>query len=253
MIALFALIGLAVGSFLNLCSDRLPRGQSILSPLSRCDECGHPLAAIDLVPLLSYLWLGGRCRYCSTPLPPRLPLVELTAGLLFAFLFWWYGLSLQLFMALVYACLLIVIFVIDLEHGLILDRVIYPAMALAVVFSFFWPGISSFWPKIGVASSLLGGVAAMLFMLVPFLVYPGGMGGGDVKLAAFGGLATGFPQALLFVIISAIGGGLVAAFLLIFGLRKRRDPIPFGPFLASAIMVTLIWGEGIVNWYLGLF
>ncbi len=118
---IFVLLGLATGSFLNLISDRLPRGESILWPASHCDSCQKPLGFWDLVPVFSYLWLRGRCRYCRHPMSPRMPLVELTSGLLFGLLYWHFEVGAQLGVALAYTSLLITIFVIDLEHGLVLS------------------------------------------------------------------------------------------------------------------------------------
>lgn len=246
MIVVFALLGLAVGSFLNLCIDRLPGGQSIISPPSHCPACDHRLGVLDLVPLLSYLWLRGRCRYCRAPIPLRLPLVELATGLLFAFLYFHYrefGLSLELGISLVYASLLTIIFVIDLENQLILDKVVYPGMALALVFSLFWPGP-------GVVNSLIGGGIGLAAMALPFAIYRRGMGIGDIKLGALVGLMTGFPPVLVALLLSVIAGGLVGSFLLIFRVKKRSDPIPFGPFLATSAMVALLWGPAIYQWYL---
>lgn len=251
-IVLFALFGLAVGSFLNLCTDRLPLRKSIISPPSHCDACQQRLKTWDLVPLFSYLWLRGRCRYCGAHIPRRLPLVELATALLFAFLSWQYGLSPQLAMALIYGGLFLVIFVIDLEHGLVLDNVVFPGMALAFVFSFFWPWAEGVWPDIGVLSALLGGAIGFSLMLIPYLISRGGMGGGDVKLAGLIGLVTGFPLVFLALLLGILGGGLVAIALLVLGVKSRKEPIPFGPFLAAAAMVTLIWGPLIYHWYIGL-
>ncbi len=141
LMLVFALLGLFVGSFLNVCIDRLPRGQSIIHPRSHCAACNRELGTLDLLPIFSYLWLRGRCRYCQARIPISLPIVEGMTGLLFALLCWKFGLGLELGISLVYACLLIIIFVIDLEHQLVLNKVTYPAMALAFAFSFFWPGI----------------------------------------------------------------------------------------------------------------
>lgn len=251
-IVLFVLLGLAVGSFLNLCIDRLPLGKSIISPSSHCDACQQRLKTRDLVPLFSYLWLRGRCRYCGAHIPRRLPLVELATALLFALLFWQYGLSLQLAIALIYASLFLVIFVIDLEHGLVLDNVVYPGMALAFVFSFFWPWPELVWPDIGVLSALLGGAIGFGLILIPYLISRGDMGGGDVKLAGLIGLVTGFPLVFFALFLGILGGGLVAIALLISGVKSRKEPIPFGPFLAAAAMVTLIWGPAMYQWYIGL-
>ena len=244
-----------MGSFLNVCIDRLPRGQSIINPPSHCSACNHKLGIMDLIPLFSYLWLRGRCRYCRSPIPVRLPVVEGITGLLFTFLYWKFGLGLELGISLVYACLLIVIFVIDLENQLVLNIVVYPGMALAFAFSFFWPGLEVIgWlpgQALGrVASSLAGGVFGLVAMALPFVLYRRGMGMGDIKLGALIGLMTGYPLVFVAVLLSWIGGGLVGATLLAFKIRKRSDPIPFAPFMVTSTIVTLLWGQAIWQWYL---
>ena len=250
-IALLALLGLAVGSFLNVCCDRLPQRQSIIRPPSHCSSCGQKLKIRDLVPIFSYLWLRGHCRYCGARITLRLPLVEVGTALLFALLCWHYGLGPQLPMALIYACIFLVVFVIDLEHGLILDIVVYPGMVLAFVFSFFWPELG--WPSLGVLSALLGGAIGFSLMLVPYLVSGGGMGGGDVKLAGLIGLATGFPYVLIALLLAIISAGVLAIALIASRRRTRKQTIPFGPFLAAAAMVTLVWGQPIADWVIGVF
>jgi len=245
-IALFALLGLAVGSFLNVCCDRLPQRQSLISPPSHCDSCGKKLKVRDLVPLFSYLWLRGRCRYCGARIPLRVPLVELATALLFALVCWNCGLGPQLPMALIYACIFLVVFVIDLEHGLILDIVVYPGMVLAFLFSFFWPELG--WPGLGVLSALLGGAIGFGLMLAPYLISRGGMGGGDVKLAGLIGLAIGFPHVLIALLMAIIAAGVLAIALIVSRRRTRKQTIPFGPFLAAAAMLTLVWGHPIADW-----
>ena len=257
-IIFLALLGLVVGSFLNVCIDRLPIGKSIVRLPSHCNSCNRRLSAADLVPLFSYIWLRGRCRYCRTRIPPRLPIVELTTGLLFALLTWHYGLNLQLSIALIYACIFMVIFFIDLERQLILDSVVYPAIVLAIIFSFFWNGFYH-WPSIGILNALLGGAIGLAFMGSVFLIalwryrsVGGGMGLGDVTLALLIGLVTGFPLVFVALILGTLSGGLVAVSLLLLRLRRGRDPIPFGPFLVAAAMVVLLWGHDILDWYTGL-
>ena len=239
----FTLLGLFVGSFLNVCIDRLPRGQSIIHPRSHCAACNRKLGNLDVIPIFSYLWLRGRCRYCQAPIPIRLPIVEGMTGLLFALLYWKFGLGLELGISLVYTCLLTVIFVIDLENQLVLDKVIYPGMALALAFSFFWP-------ELGVVSALIGGAIGLAAMALPFIIYRRGMGMGDVKLGALVGLMSGYPLVAIALLLAVITGGLVAAILLAFKIKKRSDPIPFAPFLATSAMVTLLWGQAIWQWYL---
>jgi len=187
-------------------------------------------------------------------------------GLMFAFLYWKFGLGVELGISLVYASLLIVIFVIDLEHQLVLNKVTYPAMVLAFAFAFFQPGIrevsalgggiisqavsSVAGEAVGQAViSLAGGALGFVAYVLPLILSRGGMGWGDVKLAALVGLMTGYPLVIMALLLSWISGGLVAAILLAFKIKKRKDPIPFAPFLATSAMVTLLWGQIIWQWY----
>jgi prepilin signal peptidase PulO-like enzyme (type II secretory pathway) len=252
LIILFAILGLVVGSFLNVCIDRLPQNKSIAYPPSHCEACQHKLAAKDLIPVFSYLRLRGRCRYCQASIPRKLMWVELATAVIFALLYWHYGLSAELGVMAFYACLFIIIFVIDLEHSLILNKVVYPGMVAALLLALYpWPWFSE---SIGmrVAYAALGGAAGFAIFLLIAIVSRGGMGWGDVKLAALIGLATGFPLVFVAIIMAAILGGIVAVALLVTKKRNRREMIPFGPFLALAAMVTLLWGSNILNWYLGL-
>jgi len=251
-IFLFALLGLAVGSFLNVCVDRLPQNKSIVFPPSHCEACQHRLAAKDLIPVFSYLRLRGRCRYCQVAIPRRLFWVELATGLIFALLYWHYDLSAQLGVMIFYACLFIIIFVIDLEQGLILNKVVYPSMVVALLLALVpEPGFSQL-AAMRVANAAIGGAIGFAIFLVIAIVSRGGMGWGDVKLAALIGLATGYPLVFLAIIMGAILGGIVAVALVIAKKRKRRQTIPFGPFLALAAMITLLWGSNILHWYLSL-
>ncbi|MDD4876695.1 MAG: prepilin peptidase [Dehalococcoidales bacterium] len=255
MIVVFALLGLFVGSFLNVCIDRLPRHQSIIHPGSHCDNCNNNLNFWDLFPIISYLWLRGKCRYCQTHIPRRIPIVEGITGLLFAMLSWKFGLSLELGISLFYASLLIIIFVIDLENQLVLDKITYPSMILALIFSFFWPGMEeliSFPTEIidRLLSSLAGGAIGLLAMALPYVIYRRGMGFGDVKLGTLVGLMTGFPLVFVAILMSWIMGGIVAALLLALKVKSLKDPIPSATFLAISTMVTLLWGSAIWQWYL---
>ncbi len=243
LISGFVFFGFFVGSFLNVCIDRLPLGQSIIRPRSHCAACNRELGNLELIPLFSYLWLRGRCRYCQARIPIRLPVVEGMTALLFVLLYLKFGIGLELAISLVYISWLTVIFVIDLENQLVLDKVVYPGMALALAFSFFWPGL-------GVISSLIGGAIGLAAMALPFIIYRRGMGMGDVKLGALVGLMSGYPLVFVAWLLAVVSGGLVAAMLLVFKLKRRGDPIPFAPFLATSAMVTLLWGQAIWQWYL---
>jgi len=241
-----------VGSFLNVCIDRLPRNESIVLPPSHCEACQHKLSAKDLIPVFSYLRLRGRCRYCQASLPRRIFWVELATAVIFALLCWRYGLRPELGVMIFYACLFIVIFVIDLEHTLILNKIVYPTMVVAFLLALYpWPWFND---SIGMrlAYAALGGAIGFAIFLLIAIVSRGGMGWGDVKLAALIGLATGFPLVFLAIIMAAILGGIVAVALVVIRKKKRREMIPFGPFLALAAMVTLLWGPRILDWYLHL-
>ncbi len=252
LIFLFALLGLIVGSFLNVCIDRLPRNESIVNPPSHCAVCQHKLAVKDLIPLFSYLRLRGRCRYCQAAIPRKLFWVELATGVIFALLYWQYGLSAELGIMAFYACLFIIIFIIDLEHGLILNKVVYPGMVVAFLLALLPRPWLTQWLVTGVANAALGGAVGFVILFLIAIVSRGGMGWGDVKLAALIGLATGFPLVFFSLIMGAILGGIVAVSLMIAKKKTRRETIPFGPFLALAAMITLLWGSDILSWYLGL-
>jgi leader peptidase (prepilin peptidase)/N-methyltransferase len=178
--------------------------------------------------------------------------VELATGLIFALLFWHYGLSVELGVMVFYACLFIIISFIDLEQGLILNKVVYPGVVVALLLALLPQPWLTQWVVTGIANAALGGAIGFTILFVIAIISRGGMGWGDVKLAALIGLATGFPLVFLSLIMGAILGGIVAVALVIAKKRKRRQTIPFGPFLALAAMVTLLWGSNILSWYLGL-
>lgn len=242
----YGVIGLAVGSFLNVSIDRLPEKKSLLRPPSHCPACERRLAPWDIIPVFSYLLLRGHCRYCGAPIPQRILWVELGTGLMFGFLWWRYGLTPELGIMSFYFCLLTIILVIDLERGVILNRVVYPSAAIALI-------IAAFNSAPGIVSVLIGGAVGLVIMLIIALASRGGIGFGDVKMAALVGLLTGFPLVLISLLLSVIAGGLVAAMLLLLKLKRRKQAIPFGPFLSLMTMVILLWGRSILDWYLQLF
>ncbi len=242
MVLLYALLGLVISSFLNVCIDRLPRGESVVSPPSHCPACGRRLAPWDMIPVASYLFLRGRCRYCGAPIPRRVLLVEVLTGGLFVLLWYRYGFSRQLLLATLYICFFIVIFFIDLEHRLVLNRVIYPAIALALV-------AIPITPHHGPVELLGGGALGFGLLFLIASIYPAGMGMGDVKLAAFIGLVVGFPAVLVALFLSFLAGGVVGGSLLLTGVKGRKDPVPFAPFLVAGGMVAMLYGRQILDWY----
>ena len=240
----FVLLGMAIGSFLNVCIDRLPKGESIVSPPSQCDTCGRRLALLDLIPVVSYLRYRGSCRYCQSSIPRRYLWVELGTGLLFG-LIWLRFPAID--MAGFVACssaILIVVLVIDLEHQKILNRVVFPAIGFALLAALFIPE-----PSLG--ERFLGGLAGFGILLLLAYLSPAGMGMGDVKLMAFVGLLVGFPHVLLVLFLSFVLGGLISGVLLAAKRIGRRDPIAFGPFIALGTITTLFYGEQIIRWWWG--
>ena len=254
-IIMFILLGLTIGSFLNVVIDRLPAGQSLAVPPSHCPACNRRLGVADLIPVFSYLVLRGRCRSCNARIPARIFWVELATGLAFGFFFWYVGLSPALAVVLFYFCLLLVIAVIDLEQGLILNALVFPgaviALSLSAVITFTGYDMLVFVPSLP-RSGIGLGVGFGIFLLI-VLLSKGGMGLGDVKMAAFLGAMLGFPAILAGILIAIISGGIVAIFLLAMRKKGRKQTVPFGPFLALGGFISLLWGTQLIDWYLKLF
>ena len=238
----FVLSGLFVGSFLNVCIDRLPTNRSLAFPRSHCENCHRALAWYENLPLVSYLVLRGKCHTCRAIIPFRVFLVEALSGALFGYLGFRFGVSTEGIILALYASILIVIIFIDLERMLILNLVVFPATLLAL-------GLSPLLPDVGILKSLYGALAAFGLLVAVYLVSRGGMGAGEVKLAAFIGTATGFPLALANLFLSITAAGVVAVLLLLFKIKGRKDVIPFGPFLAGGAVVTLLWGQPVLDAY----
>jgi len=238
----FMFAGLLVGSFLNMCIDRFPRDESIINGRSHCDACGHKLRARDLVPVLSYLFVRGHCYFCRMRIPIRNLVVEIGTVLLFGVIWLRYPGSWETVLVAFYTSLLIVFLVIDLERGVILNRVSYPAIAVALLFALLIPERTAL-------EMLAGGLIAFGVLLAIALIFPSGMGMGDVKLAAFIGLAVGYPYVWLTLFLAFVVGGLIAGALVLAKVMGRRDPIAFGPFLAAGAVITMLFGEQIMLWW----
>lgn len=258
---LFTLAGISIGSFLNVCIDRLPARKSLVTPPSGCDACGKRLTARDLVPVFSYLWLKGRCRFCGAKIPVRVLLVEVITGLLFFLAFWRFGLSIQFALTVFWSCIFLVVIFIDWEHQLILNKVTYPAAIIALLLL----GADSVFPGAGILenfrmipqpsilSGLIAGGIAFTFFLIVFLINPRGLGMGDIKLVALIGLVMGIPFSIAALLIGIIFGGIVAIIILSLKLKGRKDVIAYGTFLATGPIIMLMWGNEIWNWYQNMF
>ena len=241
-ILLTALLGLIVGSFLNVCIYRIPRRESIAYPASHCPECRQPIKVYDNIPLLSYLLLGGRCRSCGVRIPLRYLVVEAATGAGFAAIVGRFGVHSYSLLYLVFFSVLLVLTFIDLEHQILPDVITVPGIPLGLLSGLLLPQARLLSSVLGL---LLGG---LLFYLVAFLSR-GGMGGGDIKLVAMIGSFLGWQRLLVTIFLATLSGSLIGLSLLAMGLKGRKDPIPFGPFLSLGAFLSLIWGDSVVGWY----
>lgn len=241
-------LGTVIGSFLNVCIYRLPQEQSIVSPPSHCPQCGERLRPWDLIPVLSWLFLRGKCRYCASSVSGRYTIVEMLTGLLFLLCFLVVGLSFELIKALIFASFLIIITFVDLDHQLILDRVLIWMAGAGVIINL-WIGA----PMPGALNMLLAAAAGGGVLLLIAVLTRGGMGGGDIKFMAVLGLWLGWPYIIMVLLLSFVIGGAAGLVLILFKLRGRKDFIPFGPFIAIAAFITLLYGLDIMFWYTGSF
>lgn len=249
-----ALLGLVVGSFLNVVIHRVPRKESVVSPRSRCPGCGTEISSRDNIPVLSWLLLRGRCRTCGTSISARYPAVELGCAALFVAM----GLrfpddwSLPAFLVLAAACLAGSL--IDFEHMVLPNRLVFPSLAMATVLLTVAAGIEGEWWPLGRA--LLGAVAASGFLLLLALLWPrgGAMGGGDIKLALLLGLCLGwlgFGHVALGLFLGFLLGSVAGVALIILKARAARDHFAFGPFLALGTLAAVWWGTQLLDWYTG--
>ncbi|OGY53761.1 MAG: hypothetical protein A3A24_02515 [Candidatus Buchananbacteria bacterium RIFCSPLOWO2_01_FULL_46_12] len=244
-IILLFIFGLAIGSFLNVVVYRFSQNQSLLFPASHCPHCKRKIKLYDNIPLISFIILRGRCRFCQKPIAWQYPLVEFFTALIFVWLYWQFGLTGQFFTILIFALFLVVIFLYDLKYYLILDRVTIPAAVLAILLNYF----------IGADLSnlfLAGLVGAAFFGLQYFVSGGRWVGGGDIRLGALMGLMLGWPLLVAALFISYLSGAVIGLILIGFGKKKMSSQLPFGAILAPATLVTLVYGQALLSWYLNL-
>lgn len=250
----FFLIGLVVGSFLNSVIYRIRTGESIVFPGSHCVYCSHKLSWKDLVPVLSFIFLKGKCRYCKKPLSWQYPLVELSMGLIFFFTFKYFGfVSGNNFLYLLYVLFcfssLIVIFVYDLKHFIIPDKVVFPIITI----SFLWNLQLYFAGESEVLWNFFAALlSAFFFFSLWFFSKGKWLGFGDVKLVLFMGLFLGFPEILPALFLASLIGAIIGLGLVVFKKKKMSSEIPFGPFLVFGTIVSFFFGSNIINWYFNL-
>lgn len=246
LLFLIFLFGLLVGSFLNVCIYRLPRGESIVWPRSRCVLCGSVLPIYDLIPLLSYWLRAGKCRYCGQPISLRYCLVELLTAVLFTVCLATIGASGYLLDVLVFVSSLLIIAFVDYEHQIIPDKLL---LAMAVYTGFILLASA----EADIADRVTAGLAGGAFMLFIAFLSKGGMGGGDVKLSVVLGLWLGMKLLVLSLFIAFLAGGAAGSILLLLHRKRRKDAVPFGPFLAFGGVISILLSEPILSAYWRLF
>lgn len=233
-----------LGSFYNVVGLRVPQKQSLIHPPSHCPGCQNRLRAVDLVPVFSYIFLGGKCRFCRQRISPLYSIIELATACLFVAAAYIVGVSSELFVAWALISLLMIIFVSDIRYMLIPDKVV---AFFAVVFLLLrlWVAPFAVWWQ-----PLLGAAVAFMVVFVVAVVSRGNMGGGDIKLFTALGLALGWKGVLLAFFFSTFYGSLIGGIGLIIGKVKRGKPMPFGPFIVLGALTAYFYGDVLLNWYL---
>ena len=242
-----ALAGLCIGSFLNVCIHRLPLKQSVVHPRSRCPDCGYALRWYDNVPVVSYALLRGRCRSCSRPISLQYPIVELVTAVIFVMHWYAFGPTIMLPVRLIFACALIVLFLIDLEHQILPDVITLPGIILGVVGSFFLPP-GPVMSLLGVVAGggLLWGIAELWYRLRKV----DAMGFGDVKMLAMVGAWLGLKMVLVTFVLASMLGGLIGVVLIGSRRADMATRVPFGTMLAVGALVASMYGDALLDWYL---
>lgn len=248
--AVCGLFGLAVGSFLNVCIYRLPRGESISFPASHCPACKTPIRWVHNVPVLGYLWLGGRCAACREAISMQYPVVEATTGVLFAAHGWVFGLDPLLVIRLAFCAALIVLFAIDLHHHILPNVVTLPGIVAGLAASLVLP---PGWQDALIGAAIGGGVLWAIAEAYYRIRGEDGLGFGDVKMLSMIGAFLGWKLVLLTLVLSSFAGALVGAGLLLTGRGSMKYALPYGTFLAVAALVASLTGPSIVDWYVGFY
>ena len=234
-----------------MCIYRIPLGQSIIAPGSYCPKCGKPLKLKELIPILSYVLVKGRCRYCKKDISPRYPMVELLSGLLFLLIYLKFGLSwLCIYYIILISCLIVITF-IDLKHGIIPNSIVFFSLAAGLIFNSLSMGRPFMDGLFGMA---IGGGTLLAIAVLAFLIMgKEGMGGGDIKLMGAVGVFLGWKLTILAMLLSFYLGGIIGITLLITRRGKPGDSMPYGPFIAVSSVITILCGKEIINWYLARF
>ena len=248
------ILGIVIGSFLNVCIYRMPAGKSIAYGPSSCQSCGKSLSPVDLVPVFSWLFLGGKCRYCKARVSAQYPAIELLTGVLFLLLYLKLGISWCLLIYAALTALLIVISMIDLKHMMIPDGLIIAGLVVgaAKLIATIPTGYFGSWIDY-VIGFFAGGLPLLLIAaFCAYVLKKEAIGGGDIKLMAMAGLITGWKLIAVAYLIGIVAGALISIILMATKIKKHGDEIPFGPFLSLGIIISIFFGTELIGWYMGL-
>lgn len=251
------IVGTIIGSFLNVCIGRIPNDESVVFPPSHCPMCKAPIAFYDNFPLLSYLWLRGKCRVCHEGISPRYVVVELLTGLVALALYFRFGLSYTFVVSFVFAAAMIVISLIDLDVRIVPDVISLPGIIVGLVFSVvgYFVFTDAFEIIPNPLSSLTGILVGGGFLLATAWIYEkvtgvDGMGGGDIKLLAMIGAFLGWPSIPVTLFVASVLGSVIGVGLMLATGAGRRLALPFAPFLCSGALIYLFYGEALIRFYL---
>jgi len=237
------IFGLFLGSFYNVCIYRIPNKESIAYPPSKCQSCNHQLKAIDLVPVLSYVLLKGKCRYCGAKVSMQYPIIEIITGFIFLFTYKTFGFNIYFFKGIVLGSIVLIITMIDLKHYIIPDSISLFTLITGIIFNVIIRDLSI---RSLIFAFLLGG--GFLFIIALF----GPMGGGDIKIMAGFALYLGLSKTIMALFLSFLLGGVIGIILLTTKIKSRKDVIPFGPYLGVSSFLSFMFFNEIFNWYLRL-
>lgn len=254
------ILGLAIGSFANVLIYRIPLKKSVVLPPSACASCGNRLLPLELIPVLSYVFQGGKCKHCRAKISARYPLIELLTALVFVALFYKYGVSVSFFAFGFLMTVLIAVFFIDIDYRIIPNGLVIAGVVggmLLFVYNCFRPmseifGDSKWWTPL--AGLLPGSGFLLLVAILGSLLYKtdDAMGMGDVKLMAPIGMFLGWKLCLVALFVSVVLGGLVSMVLMILRIKKRKDTVAFGPFIVVGTFVAIMYGWDMLNWFMGI-
>ncbi len=243
---LIFLMGASVFSFVNVVAYRMPRGLNFVNDRSMCPECEHKLGALDLIPIFSYIFLRGRCRYCKTKISIRYFLMEVLGGALFLITFLRFGYTIESILYFIFFSILVVVFIIDKETMEIPNKLVLAIFILSIL-------IIIIDRSMPISHRLIGFFIISVPMLLLSIIINGAFGGGDIKLMAASGLILGFKISLVSTFIAILAGGVYGAYLLIAKKAGGKSHFAFGPFLCVGMIVGVLYGTEILNWYLKAF